>query len=56
MEYERWVERLPSRTLYVKTLPPYRGGAEATLLGLTVTRTLDPEKGRGQGLRRRGGG
>lgn len=43
MGYEGWVERLPSRTLYVKTLPPDRGGA-AALLGLTVTRTLDPQK------------
>lgn len=42
MGYERWVGGLPSRTLYVKTLPPDRGGAEAALLGLTVTRTLDP--------------
>lgn len=54
--YEGWVERLPSRALYVKTLPPNRGGAEAALLGLTVTRTLDPPKSRGQGLRSGGGG
>lgn len=44
MGYEDWVERLPSRTLYVRTMPPDRGGAEAALLGLTVTRTLNPQK------------